>query len=159
MTRVEFDDGTVMWRRSLLAKVLWGVAIAAWSAAVAFLPDVEPDERVFFLLVGAAAALIAWTQVWRPHLAATRDGLVVRRALSAVLVPWSNIREVRVWAHFGVIIEVRSGDPLSSSVPRRPIVAWLLGLAGEADRAARYLNERAALHREPPGHPAPARTE
>jgi hypothetical protein len=145
-----------MWRRSLIAKLLWGVGITAWTAVAAFGSGIEPDERVAFLLLGAGAALFAWSRVWRPHLAATRDGLVVRRAWSAVLIAWPDVVEVQVWGNYGVHIRVRSGQPLNSVVPRRAALWWFLNVESEADEAAVLINERASSHREPPGHPAVA---
>lgn len=148
MTRVEYDDGTVVWRRSLFAKVVWGVGVGAYTIAVLVSGDLDLGRRVLLLAIAGLTAGLAWARVWRPHLAATADGIVVRRVRSAVLVPWQNVAGVTFDGIWGVVVRVRVGEHVESAVPRRSAVQWFLGLDSEADRAARLIEERARVHME-----------
>lgn len=78
-------------------------------------------------------SVYAWWRVWHPHIAATRDGLIVRRATSTVLLPWHNIKAAHVNGRYGIFIQVRVGQHVSAAVPYCPILQELT--KGDADAA------------------------
>lgn len=143
VARIEYDDGTVMWRRSIAAKGLWAVGIISAAVTVVLLPDIELRLRVMSLGEVALMVAIAWWKVWRPHLAVTPEGLVVRRATSAVLVAWNNISDVRINAYYGISIHVRLGQHINAAVPFRTPLQWLLNLDSDANDAVALIQAKA----------------
>jgi hypothetical protein len=148
VARVEYANGVIMWRRSIAAKVLWALIITAVVAGIVAVPDVELGLRAFFLLLIAAWSWILWERVWRPHLAATPEGLIVRRATDAIFVPWHNIASVSANYPHGpggacIQVRVRVGQHFGTHVPKRGVLAWFFELTCEADEAIELITQRA----------------
>ncbi|MFZ7088330.1 hypothetical protein [Curtobacterium sp. RRHDQ10] len=83
----------------VVAPSLRTTAIALWVVAVALIPLAAGTQGVaalpFAVVPSVFVAVFAWLVLWRPHVTATADALVIADVRRTTSIPWRRVVEIR----------------------------------------------------------------